>query len=180
MLADAGTSPRWSYGPGFTAGAAVLVFPPLFPVTGCAPETVAVHVLPVHEPFGVTLNVVLEVTSPSELLAASKPSAVKLCEPPAGNVAVDGLITMWSSWLLAVTCSEAVPVLPPLVPVTVCAPATVAVQVAPVQEPSGGIEKVVVAVTSPSELSYWSRPSAVYACDPPELMVAEGSEERRV
>ena len=61
----------------------------------------------------------------------------------------------------AVTCREAVPVLPLFVPVTVCAPAELAVQVAPVQEPFGAIEKVVVAVTSPSELSYWSRPSAV-------------------
>ena len=53
------------------------------------------------------------------------------------------------------------PLLPLFVPVTVCAPAELAVQVAPVQEPFGAIEKVVVAVTSPSELSYWSRPSAV-------------------
>ena len=74
-------------------------------------------------------------------------------------MALAGLITMWSR-PPAVTCSEAVPVLPLFVPVTVCAPAD-AVQVAPVQEPFGAIEKVVVAVTSPSELSYWSRPSAV-------------------
>ena len=52
------------------------------------------------------------------------------------------------------TCSDAVPVLPPSLPVTVCAPATVAVQVAPVQEPLGPIVNVVLAVTSPSELSY--------------------------
>jgi hypothetical protein len=41
-----------------------------------------------------------------------------------------------------------------LVPVTVWAPAVVAVQTAPVQEPFGAIVKVVVGVTSPSELSY--------------------------
>ena len=76
-------------------------------------------------------------------------------------VALEGLITMWSSSAPAVTCSEAVPVLPVFVPVTVCGPAVVAVQVAPVQEPFGAIVKVVVAVTSPSELSYWSSPSAV-------------------
>jgi hypothetical protein len=35
-----------------------------------------VQTLPVHEPFGEIENVVEEVTSPSELLAASKPSAV--------------------------------------------------------------------------------------------------------
>ena len=53
------------------------------------------------------------------------------------------------------------PVLPLFVPVTVCAPASEAVQVAPVQDPFGAIEKVVDAVTSPSELSNASRPSAV-------------------
>src|SRR5215208_5037480 len=57
---------------------------------------------------------------------------------------------MWSSTAPAVTCNEAVPVLPLFVPVTVCAPATEAVQVAPVQDPFGVIEKVVDAVMSPS------------------------------
>ena len=75
-------------------------------------------------------------------------------------VAVDGLITMWSRGP-GLTWSEAVPVLPDLVPVTVWAPATEAVQAAPLQEPFGPIVKVVLAVTSPSELSYWSRPCAV-------------------
>ena len=51
--------------------------------------------------------------------------------------------------------------MPPSLPVTVCAPALEAVQVAPVQEPFGAIVKLVAAVTSPSELSYWSRPCAV-------------------
>src|SRR5438128_961170 len=49
----------------------------------------------------------------------------------------------------ALTVREAVPVLELLVPVTVCAPGTVAVQLAPVQLPSGEIENVVVLVTSP-------------------------------
>src|SRR5919205_3656123 len=179
MLAEAGTSPRWSYGPGFTVSVDVLVFPAFVPVTVCAPEAVAVHVFPLQEPFGVMLKVVLEVTSPSEFAAASKPSAVYVCEPPAVMVAADGRITMWSSWLLAVTSSVAVPVLPPLVPVTVCVPATEAVQVAPAQEPFGAIEKVVLPVTSPSGLSYWSRPSAVYACEPPEAIVADAGESAR-
>ena len=52
------------------------------------------------------------------------------------------------------------PVLPVVVPVTVCGPA-VAVQVAPVHDPFGAIVKVVVEVRSPSELLYWSRPWAV-------------------
>ena len=67
---------------------------------------------------------------------------------------------MWSR-LLAFTCSDAVLVLPASLPVTVCGPAAVAVQVAPVQEPFGAIEKVVRAVTSPSELLEASKPSAV-------------------
>ena len=74
---------------------------------------------------------------------------------------------MWSRTAPAVTCREAVPVLPLFVPVTVCGPATDAVQVAPVQDPSGAIEKLVLAVTSPSELFEASKPSAVYACEPP-------------
>jgi len=75
-------------------------------------------------------------------------------------VELDGLMRMWSS-ALALTCSEAVPVFPDFVPVTVCAPATEAVHVAALQEPFGAIEKVVVEVTSPREFSYWSRPWAV-------------------
>jgi len=93
-------------------------------------------------------------------------------------VAVAGLITMWSR-LPAVTFSEAVPLLPLLVPVTVCAPAVEAVQVAPVQDPFGAIEKIVLAVMSPSVLSYWSRPSAVYVCEPPAVIVAEAGESTR-
>ena len=54
------------------------------------------------------------------------------------------------------------PVLPLFVPVTVCAPAAESrCRVAPVHDPFGAIVKVVDAVTSPSELSNWSRPSAV-------------------
>src|SRR5919202_1469890 len=94
-------------------------------------------------------------------------------------VAEAGLITMWSSWLPAVTWSEAVPVFPLFVPVTVCGPATVAVQAVPAQEPSGAMVNVVAAVMSPSELSYRSRPSAVYVCDPPAAMLAGVGESAR-
>ena len=45
------------------------------------------------------------------------------------------------------------PVAPSDEPVTVCAPAVVALQTAAAQEPSGAMVKVVEAVTSPSELS---------------------------
>jgi len=105
-------------------------------------------------------NVVDAVTSPSELFAASKPCAVKACGAPMLVVAVDGLIVMWSS-APEPTWSEAVPVLPAFVPVTVCAPVADAVQVAPVHEPFGEIENVVVAVTSPSGFPYWSTDCAV-------------------
>ena len=54
----------------------------------------AVQVLAVHEPSGPIEKLVLEVTSPSELLEASKPSAVYTCEPPATIVALAGLTTM--------------------------------------------------------------------------------------
>jgi hypothetical protein len=75
-------------------------------------------------------------------------------------VAVAGLIAMWSS-APAPTCSDAVAVFVPFVPVTVCAPATDAVQVAAVQDPFGAIENVVADVTSAMALSYWSRDCAV-------------------
>src|SRR5204862_8059580 len=78
---------------------------------------------------------------------------------------------MWSR-LPAFTCRLAVP-LPLLeLPVTVCAPALVAVQKLPLQDPFGAIEKVVEAVTSASGFSYRSRVCAVYACEPPAVIVA--------
>src|SRR5919202_508430 len=123
MLAEAGTSARWSYGPGFTASDAVLVFPPLAPVTVCVPATDAVQVVPVQDPFGAIEKVVVAVTSPRELSYWSRASAVYVCEAPAAIVAVAGVIVMWSTPPL-VTSREAVPVLPASVPVTVCVPVT--------------------------------------------------------
>ena len=46
------------------------------------------------------------------------------------------------------TVRVAVPVTPASVPVTVCTPGVVAVQVAPVHEPSGAMENTVLDVTS--------------------------------
>src|SRR5919201_3566557 len=134
-----------------TCSVAVPVLPPLVPVTVCAPATEAVHVAPVHDPFGAIEKVVLPVTSPSELSYWSRPSAVYACEPPDAIDADAGASARWSS-APAVTLSEAVAVLPPSSPVTVCAPEAVAVQTLPVHEPFGPIENVVDAVTSPSEL----------------------------
>src|SRR5919201_2673532 len=168
----------WSRPSAVTVSEAVLVFPPSLPVTVCGPAAVAVQLAPVHVPSGEIENVVNGVTSPSELFAASKASAVYVCEAAASTVALAGLITMWSR-TAPLTCSVAVPVLPAFVPVTVCAPETGAVHVAPVQEPFGEIENVVPEVRSPSELSYWSRPSAVYACDVPAVIVAEAGDSTR-
>src|SRR5438045_9107389 len=86
-------------------------------------------------------------------------------------VADAGESTRWSSGP-AVTLSEALALLPPLAPVTVCEPALVAVHALAVQAPFGAIEKVVTAVTSPRELPPASNPCAVNACEPPAAIVA--------
>ncbi len=147
--------------------------PALFPVTVCAPAVNAVHVAPVQEPFGEIEKVVPEVTLPSELFAASNPSAAYACEPVATMVALDGEITMRSREP-TVTVKEAVSVLPPNDAVTVCTPSTDAVQLKPEQEPSGPIDSV--AVTLPSELFAASNASTVYAREPPAGMVALGGD----
>jgi len=141
------------------------------PVTVCPPADVAVQVAALQEPFGPIEKVVLEVTSPSELSYWSRPSAVYACEPPDAIVAEAGASTRWSS-APAVTLNDAVPVLPPSFPVTVCAPEAVAVQVAPLQEPFGPIEKLVLDVTSPSGLPDPSNPCATYVCEPPATIEA--------
>src|SRR5207302_1249554 len=98
------------------------------------------------------------VTSPRLLPYWSLPVAVYACDPPAVMVAEAGEMLSAASGP-AVTVSEAVAVLEPSVAVTVCAPATVAVQLAAVHEPSGEIVKVVAAVALPRSLLYWSKPS---------------------
>ena len=62
---------------------AVALMLPSVPVTVWAPDLVAVHVAPVHDPSGAIVNVVSAVTSPSGLFELSKPWAVYACEPPA-------------------------------------------------------------------------------------------------
>src|SRR6266536_625299 len=171
MVAVAGLMVMWSSAPAETVRLAVAVLPPSLPVTVCAPATVAVQLAPVHEPSGAMVKVVEAVTSPRLLLPASKPVAVYAWLPPEVMVAVAGLIVIWSS-APAFTVRLAVAVLPPSLPVTVCAPATVAVQLAPVHEPFGAMVKVVEAVTSPRLLLPASKPAAVYAWLPPEVMVA--------
>src|SRR6478672_8263971 len=145
---------------------AVPVAPSRLPVTVWTPAAEAVQVAARQDPSGEIENAALDVTSPREFSYWSRPSAVYAREPPAVIVADAGDRTRWSS-APAVTLNDAVPVFPSAVPVTVCAPTEVAVQLPPVQEPSGPIENVVLAVTSPSELFEASKPSAVYDCEPP-------------
>ena len=73
---------------------ALLVLPPLLPLTVCEPAVVAVQTFPLQEPSGAIVNVVELVTSPSELFAASNACAVYVCEPPAVIDADAGLTTM--------------------------------------------------------------------------------------
>ena len=160
IVAEAGDNAKWSSGPAFTVNVALLVLPPLLPVTVCAPAFVAVQVAPVQEPSGAIVNVVEPVTSPSELFEASNACAVYACDPPAEIDADAGLITMWSTDAASIV-SVAVPVAPTEVPVTVWVPPAVAVQAAPLHEPSGAIVKVVFAVTLPSELFEASKPCAI-------------------
>jgi hypothetical protein len=126
----------------------------------CRPAVVALHDAPLQDPSGWIENVVVEVTSPRELPYWSRPSALKVREPPAVMDEEFGETARWSSGP-AMTVSEPVLVLPPLFPVTVCGPATVAVQTLAVHDPSGEIENDVPAVTSPTELPAVSNPSAV-------------------
>src|SRR5919199_668643 len=165
MVAVAGLITMWSSAPAPTCSEAVAVFVPFVPVTVCAPPTAAVQVAPVQEPFGAIENVVVDVTSPSELSYWSRPSAVYACEPRDAIVAEAGARTRWSS-AAAVTVSDAVAVAPESLPMTVWGPALVAVQTFAVHEPSGEIAKFVDAVTS-NELPFVSKPVAVYVCGAP-------------
>ena len=151
MLAVAGDSAMWSRGPAVTVRLAVPVFPPSVPVTVWAPATVALQLAPVHAPVGadgegggprhVTEGVVVGV---------GPGGGVGLRSP--GPDARRGRRQRDASRGPAVTVRLAVAGLTPSVPVTVWAPATVALQLAPVQLPSGAMVKVVAPVTSPREL----------------------------
>ena len=72
----------------------------------------------------------------------------------------------------ASTVSVAWSLSPEYVPVTVCAPSCLAVQVLPLHDPSGAIEKFVSAVTLPIDPPSVSNASAVYDRDPPGWIVA--------
>jgi hypothetical protein len=120
----------------------------------------AVQTASVHEPSGVIVNAVELVTSPAGLLKLSKPCAAYVWLPPAAIVIVCG-VSNKEVMVPTFTCRVAVPVLPLSVPVTVCGPAALAVQIAPVHEPSGDILNVVATVTSPKLLLLLSRPVAM-------------------
>ena len=61
--------------PAVTLSEAVAIAPASLPVTVCGPAAVAVHTLPLHDPFGAMEKVVDAVTS-DELPELSKPCAV--------------------------------------------------------------------------------------------------------
>src|SRR5919204_1735195 len=172
MVAVAGLITMWSRVPLETCSEAVPVLPSSVPVTVCAPAVEAVQLAPLQEPSGAIVKVVLAVTSPSELLYWSRPCAVYACEPPGLIVAEAGDKAKWSSGP-ADTFNVALLLLPPSVPVTVCAPAVVAVHTLAVHDPSGAIVNVVDPVTSPSELFDASNACAVYVCDPPATTDAD-------
>ncbi len=135
------------------------VVEPFVPVTVWSPGTAAVQVESAHEPSGLMVKVVESVKSPRSFPDASNPRARYAWDSPGVMVAVAGESTKWSNGP-ASTCSDAVPVADPLVPVTVWSPGTVAVQVAPAHEPSGPMVKVVESVTSPRSLPHASNPCA--------------------
>jgi hypothetical protein len=91
--------------------------------------------------------------------------------PSEVTVADVGESARWSS-APGVTVSEAVVLAPPIVAVTLCTLAFVAVHVLRVQEPSGPSENVVEPVTSPRSLLSASYPSAVNVCAVPATTVA--------
>ena len=150
----------WSRLPAFTCRLVVPVAPLEVPVTVCDPAMVAVQTLALQDPFGAIEKVVEAVTSASGFSYRSRVCAVYAWEPPAVIVAAAGNSATWSN-AAAVTVSDAVLVLPPSFPVTVWAPAVVAVHTLAVHDPSGEIENVVEPVTSPRELFAASKPWAV-------------------
>ena len=83
-----------------------------------------------------------------------------------------GAGTLTTGATTSVTVSVAVPVTPWRVPVTVWTPGVVAVQVAPVHEPSGAMENAVSDVTSPRSSPSGSMARAVKAWDVPGATVA--------
>src|ERR1700730_2069758 len=137
MVAWAGARPMWSKPPGLTRSVAVADLPLLVPVTVWVPALVAVQLVPVQLPAGAMLNVVAVVTSPMLLPYWSAAVAVYVALPPA-RIAVEAGAIVNVPTGPGVTVSGTVAVLPVSVAVTVCTPATVAVQPkAGVEEPSG-------------------------------------------
>src|SRR3954453_12101149 len=94
-------------------------------------------------------------------------------------LAGSGRMTMWSTAAASVPCSVAAPLTSPTVPVRGGGPAAAAGQVGAVHEPSGAIVNVVIAFWLPRRFSYWSRPKAVYVCDPPGTIVADDGASTR-
>src|SRR5436190_17311110 len=144
----AAISDRCSRAAGTTCIAAVAWKSPLVTVTSCGPAAVEVHAA-WSQPPPLTAIDDTAVRSPNWLPKASNPAIVNGCVSPATIDAAGGETASRSSGP-AVTTSEIGLAVGPLVVVTVCSPAVVAVHVAPVQEPSGAIANEVDVVTSPA------------------------------
>jgi hypothetical protein len=161
--------------------------PPLFVAVICravpAPVTVT---LPLHPP-NIKLpevvglieepEVIVKLTVPVNAVTVLLLASFAVIVMPKALPAVCGLLTgdiaKWSNaptFTIRLAPGE---VLPLYVPLTVCEPAMLAVQPAPVHEPLGLIENVVEPVTSPRLLPYASNASAVYAWLAPAVIAAD-------
>ena len=156
----------------------VTVVPPAdtVPVTVCGPSRVAAQVAPRHEPSGSMRKVVRVATSSSiGLPQASLPTASKRCCCP-GVTTPGGSTANRASGPGCTTTDSVALIRRPATstdPVTVCRPALVVVHVAPLQEPSGPIVKVVLAVTSPTDAPVASAPRARNDCGAPAVGVPD-------
>src|SRR5438552_14186472 len=152
----------WSRGPGSTLSVAVAgLGAEDVPVTVWGRVAVAVQACVdwLHDPSaGEIVKPVPLVTSPRLLPYLSVPEAVYVCDPPAVMVAEPGAMVS-EAMGPGVTVKDAVAVLEPSVAVTVCGPATVAVQFATVQDAAGPVVDVVAPVALPRSFPYWSKPS---------------------
>src|SRR5436190_1844454 len=148
---DPASTVRWASGPGVTSASIVAVTDPAVAVMWCLPATVALQVWPQHEPSGSMASLADGPTSPTSLPYRSVPCMTTVSDVPARNESA--ATSDRCSSAAAITTIEIGLAVGPLVVVTVCSPAVVAVHVAAEHEPSGAIDNGVDVVTSPASLS---------------------------
>jgi len=102
----------------------------------------------------------VELSEVTTLFCASSTATVKPRVAPSARLAVPPAVNARCVGAPELTVSVALPTAPRNEPVTVCAPVAGAEQTAPREVPPV-TESVVAPVTSPSELSNWSRPTTV-------------------